>query len=273
MSAPSLPPPYTGVWLVSDLIYRALRASHVVKRAQGIPSASQFQEGLSLLNETVDEWSARRPMAWTTAFTLYTLTPNHQPHLIGPGLNPPDFAASQRPVRIESAELVLTNQGGQISTNVGNNVDLQLNIRDSKWWAANQVKGIQTNIPTDLYYEADFDSGALWLWPVPDYAYGLRLEAWVLLQQFQSIGVKFSAPPAYFNALAHTVAVALVNAYEMQMPPELPGMLSRSMKALQGNNIKSPRISSADWGTRSSPRADFNYESGTVPSGSGSGNL
>jgi len=276
MSAPSLPPPNTGVWLVSDLIYRALRAAQIVKRAQGIPSSSQMQEGFTYLNQIVDEKMARRVFAWTTNFNYYTLTPNHQPHLLGPGLVAPDFAIATRPQRIESAELVLTGFGapnpapvppstppGAVNTNV----DLPLNIRDSAWWADQRVKGIATNVPTDLYPEYDWDSLSLWLWPIPSYAYGIRLEIWVGLTQFQSIKSKFSAPPAYFNWLAFTLAKNLLDPYEMPMPAMLPELLREATKAVQSNNIKSPRVMSADWGTRGKTKdtPDFNYYTGGPP--------
>lgn len=270
-SPPPLPKPFTNVWLVSDIIYRALRAARIVKRAQGIPSQSQYQEGLDYLNTLADQWAARRPFMWTTTFTQYTLTPNHQPHRMGPGLVSPDFNVAVRPVRIESANIVLTGNGtpnpapnppatpaGAVNTNV----DVPLNIRDSAWWANERVKGIATNIPTDLYPEYDWDSLALWLWPIPSYAYGLRLETWVGLTQFTSIQQKFSAPPAYFNAVHLTLAKMLVDGYELPMPESLPELHRDAMKALQSNNEKSPRIQSADWGTQGRPRGDFNYYTG-----------
>jgi hypothetical protein len=269
MSAPSLPTPPLGFWLVSDVIYKALRSANIVKRAQGIPSSSQYQEGLDNLSQITDEWSARKPFAFATTFKEYTLTPNHQPHLIGPGLVAPDFAAALRPVRIESAELVLTGNGappGGVFPNVNNNVDLSLNIRDSAWWAGNSVKGISTSVPTDLYYETDWDSGALWLWPVPNYAYDIRLETWVSVTRFAAITQKFSAPPAYFNALAYTLAKILGVAYDIPAPAELAGLLRDAVKAIQSNNDKSPRCSSADYGTRGrTTRGDFNYYTGLPP--------
>jgi|HubBroStandDraft_1064217.scaffolds.fasta_scaffold00168_24 hypothetical protein len=276
MSAPSLPPPNLGYWRVQDVLYKALRAAQIVKRAQGIPSSSQFAEALLYANQIIDQWAARRVNMWTTTFTLYTLTPNHQPHMLGPGLIAPDFAcAAPRPVRIESAELVLTGLGGPGSQNptpptppgaVNTNVDLPLHIRDSAWWANRSLKGIATDVPTDLYVEYDWDSLALYLWCIPSYAYGLRLESWVGLSQFQTIAAKFSAPPAYFNALAYTLAKALLDPFEMPMPAALPDLLREAMRAMTGNNQASPRCSSADYGTRGrTGRGDFNYFTGTMP--------
>jgi hypothetical protein len=275
VSAPSLPLPNTGVWLVRDLVYRALRAAHIVNRAQGVPSTSQAQEGFTYLNQIVDQWAARMPFAWATTFTLYTLTPNHQPHLLGPGLVSPDFAIAVRPPRIESAELVLTGLGGPASPtptpapnpaqNINTNVDLPLTLRDRAWWANQSTKGIATNVPTDLYVEYDWDALQLWLWCAPAYAYGLRLEYWVGLGQFQSLQSKFSAPPAYFNALALTLAKNLLDPFGMPMPPALPDLLRDALKAIQSNNQASPRCASADWGTRTRSRGDFNWETGTAP--------
>ena len=274
MTPPILPVPYTGIWHVSDIAYRALRAAGVIKRAQGIPSASQYQECLDILNTLIDQWAALRKNSWTTTFNLYTLTPNHQPHLMGPGLIAPDFAVSQRPVRIESAALVLTGNGtpnpapdppanppGAVNTNV----DVPLNIRDAQWWANQRVKGIATNVPTDLYPEYDWDSLQLWLWPIPSFAYGLRLQTWVGLSQFSSVAAKFSAPPSYFDALYLSLGEKLPTLFEVPMPEELPELARKARIAMQSNNQKSPRISSADVGTQGRQKGDFNYYTGTIP--------
>src|ERR1700722_11046687 len=70
--------------------------------------AADTQLAIRKLNRILDEWSARRIFAYTVAFTSYTLTAGHSPHLIGPSLTSPDFAASVRPTRIRSAQLILT---------------------------------------------------------------------------------------------------------------------------------------------------------------------
>jgi hypothetical protein len=242
--------------LASDIIYAAFRASRVLKAPGRCASASDLTDGLSVLNGLVDEWSARKAYAWSETFTQFTLTANHAPHWIGPGLSSPDFAAAARPVRIESASLVLTNATP--------NVDVPLNIRDEAWWAQQRVKSLTSNIPTDLYYQALVPNGALNFWPVPAYNYGIRLETWVSLGPFASTSSAVTVPPAYANALKLTLAEELCVYYGTEVHPMLAQKAAQARAALESNNSKSPRTQSADWGNQGSGkgRSGFNWASG-----------
>jgi len=254
--------------LAGDVIYQAYRHARLLKRPQAGVSTSEGLDGLTFLNQIVDQWAARKCYAWATPFTEYTLTPNHQPHLLGPGLLSPDFATapagSPRPPRIESAALILNN--------VTPNVDVPLNVRDAGWWANQRVKALATNVPTDVYYQPDFlgasPAGALWLWPVPTFAYGMRLQTWEQLLQFATVGTSFVAPPSYLAAAALTLAEVLGDMCPDPLcrpPPGLPARAARARAILGMNNNSSPRIASADIGMHPSGgarRGDFNYYSG-----------
>ena len=242
-----------GPTLASDLIYMALRAAGVVKRAASGPSQSEYSDGLKLLNRLIDQWAARRVFAYNVDFSAYTLTPNHQPHLVGPGLVSPDFDAT-RPVRIEAAALVLNTSTP--------NVDIPLNLRDDDWWASQRVKGLSTNVPTDLYYSPSHPNGSLYLWPVPSFAYGLRLEAWKVLTQCQDIATQIILPPGYEDALVWTLAERLCPVFGHPVTPEVREEARRARVAVLANNVKSPRTESADYGTRGRSRGDFNYYTG-----------
>jgi hypothetical protein len=243
---------------VQNALYIAFREARILLRPQALNSNNELADGLIFLNQLVDYWAARACYAWTTTFTTWTLSPGHQPHLIGPNLVTPDFAVNTRPVSIRSANLILTDTNPP--------VDQPINIRDSAWWAAQRVKGIQTSIPTDLYYEPDVPNGQLWFWPIPNTGYGLRLEGMVVLQQFQSLTDCFIAPQAYLAAVALTLAEELSDIWGTTPPPNLARRALKARDALQSNNNLAPRISSADWGTSTSPSAgDFNYMTGTLP--------
>lgn len=242
---------------VRDLLYIAFREARILLRPQALNSGNELADGLIFLNQMVDYWSARGCYAWTTAFTTWTLTPGHQPHLIGPNLSPPDFLVNQRPVGIRSANLILTNTNPQ--------VDLPINLRDNAWWAGQRVKNLSSSIPTDLYYEPDVPDGALWLWPIPNVGYGLRLEGMVVLQQFVTLDDCFIAPQAYLAAVTLTLAEELSDVWGTAMPPNLARRAMKARDALQSNNNLAPRIASADWGTAGRPGGDFNYMTGTLP--------
>lgn len=247
-----------SVW--GDIIADALREIGVYRPIDTLRAEDQV-EGVKRCNRILDSWSARKAYAYATTFSEFTLTAGHSPNLIGPGLESPNFAATSRPVRIESCSLVLTDQTP--------NVDQPINIRDRAWWASQRVKGLQSNVPTDLYYEPDFPSGSLYFWPVPSFNYGVRLESWVEIGQFPvtSAGVPnpkaaFAAPPGYELALVLTLAEVSAVPYGRPMPAALPAMAARARAALQSNNLQSPRIESADWGTRGQSRGGFNYMDG-----------
>jgi hypothetical protein len=240
--------------LVSDLIYAASRAAGILDLPQGQVAPGESSDALQALNLILDEWSARKSYVWSVAFTTHTLTPNHQPHLIGPSLSPPDFAAVARPVRIESASLILTTSTP--------NVDQPLNLRDAEWWANLRIKDLATTIPTDLYYQPDEPNGALYLWPVPTFAYGLRLETWTALNQFATVGDTFTAPPAYAQALILTLAERMCVWFGMPITPALAQQALNARRSVMTNNNKSPRISSADWGVGRGRPGGFNWYTG-----------
>ena len=206
------------------------------------------------INQIINSWAARKVYAYNVDFTEYTLTANHQPHLIGPGLASPDFAAA-RPVTIENAALVLTN--------VTPNVDLPLNIRDDDWWANKRVKTLATSVPTSLYYSPGHPNGALYLWPVPTVVYGLRLKTWTVLSEITDFAATFSGPYGYELALLLTLAEALCRPMGKQKPPDLIADARAARSTIMKNNDQSPRISLDDRGA-SRGAGDFNWYTGGV---------
>lgn len=243
--------------IIQDALYEIEAYNSAATIASGI-SASDKNLALRYLNRILDGWSARKVYAWSDSFVPYTLTPNHAPYLIGPGLASPDFAAPYRPVSIDpdGAALILTN--------VTPNVDVPLNVRDADWWNNQRVKSLATSIPTDLYYEPDFPNGSLYFWPVPNFAYGVRLRLRNVLAQVTDVTASFVGPPGYNRAAVLTLAEDLCTPFGRPVPPELPGMARRARAVIGINNQKSPRCSSADFGTRGSTinMPDFNYYSG-----------
>jgi hypothetical protein len=222
------------------------------------PQDVHIQLGLNIINEIIDQWAARKVYAYNVSFTAYALTVAHQPHLLGPGLASPDFAGV-RPVRVENAALILNSSTP--------NIDLPLNIRDDDWWANKRVKSLASNVPTDLYPSYSWPNLELYLWPVPNYAYGLRLEAWVSVTQVAQADIltQFAAPYGYKRALMLTLAEALCRPMGKATPITLPADALKARNIIQMNNNKSPRIQSVDHGTQGKPRGDFNWMSGTLP--------
>ncbi len=217
------------------------------------------------LNYILNKYAALKRYAYNVNFTVYTLTPNHSPTLLGPGLTAPDWATlngGARPPRLEGANLVLNN------TNPS--TDLIIRVRDDAWWLGNQVKSITSTVPTDVYYSPDFPNGALYFWPIPTVAYDVRLEVWVVVGEVDpdTLGTtQIVVPQAYKQMMMLELAKAICRPLSRAVPQSLIDDLREARAAVQSNNISSPRIASADYGTGlGGGRGDFNYRSGTLPS-------
>jgi hypothetical protein len=240
--------------VTSDIITRALRKINQIAPDE-TPGTTDLNSGLTELNDLLDTWAAKRRFAYNVSFTAYTLTPNLSPHTIGPTGT---FVVAQRPVKVVGATLILTN----VTPNIDSPV---LRIRDDDWWNAQAVKSLASQTPTDLYYSPDFPNGSLYFWPVPNFAWGVRLELWGLISQFASLSTAFSMPPGYRNAITLSLAERLAESFGKTVTPVLMRDAQLARTAIEGNNNTSPRISTKDSGMgsgRAGRRPTFNYYSG-----------
>jgi hypothetical protein len=235
---------------VLDLIQDSLEEIGVYAPSE-VPTAADANKALRVLNRMMDQWGARKLFAYNVNFSDFTLTPGRQPHTIGPSAGS-DLTTTFRPARIENAALILNN--------VTPAVDVPLRIRDDDWWANQRVKDLATNVPTDLYYSPDIPDGSLYLWPVPSFAYGLRLETWVSVGQFTALPDTLSLPPGYHEAIMLSLAERLARPFGKTVPPDLANDANRARVTIQKNNDKSPRISAVPYSSK--PKGSFNYYSG-----------
>lgn len=160
-----------------------------------------------------------------------------------------------RPQRIEAASLILTTQTPA--------VDVPMNIRDGDWWMRNRVKALTTSVPTDLYYQPSWPDGSLYFWPVPNFAYGVRLEVWTALGNFPSVTYPFSLPPGYMKGVKLSLARDIVGPFKGSWTEQQESSWMRSMKAIESNNIKSPRGITIDAGMPGSDGGGyFNFYTG-----------
>ena len=207
----------------------------------------EVQYCLNLANDEVDLWSAAKKFAYNVNFETFTLQANHQPHTLGPT---GDFVYAQRPVKIENAALIL--QSGSVP------VDLPIMVRDDDWWAAQTVKTLATNVPTDLYYSPDVPNGSCYFWPISTVVQQVRLELWEAIGQFATLTTKYDLPQGYKRALELALAAQLDGPNQAA----IAGRLQRAMSLIEGNNMKSPRISIEDSGMGRDKRPTFNYYAG-----------
>lgn len=265
---PVLPPPQTNQRTVLDLVTDAMIKIGALAPGE-TPTAEEAATGIGDLNLLIDTMNARKLFIYNVDFASYTLIPNHQPHTIGPGLQPNilppvgiyDFTVPQRPTKIVAANLVLNN--------VSPPVNSPINLRDDAWWANQRVQGLTSTVPTDLYYSPSWDYGQLFLWPIPTFPYGIQLETWTSLVQFDQLADIVNLPPGYTAFLTYMLAVQFCASFDRQVPPAVAAMAAAATKAVQGLNSDSPRITLRGLGVGGERKgSSWNYLTGNLTGGS-----
>lgn len=258
MPVPSPPDSLNSITVSAlDLITAALQEIGALAPGEE-PGPGDSGWVLRKLQRLIDRYNARRPMIYNVGFTQYTLKADHSPHTIGPGLDA-DFGCNQRPVDIPSIGLVLTNSNPP--------VQISLHPRDENWWAAQPVKQLTSTLPTDYYYSPDWPLGQIFFWPIPTQVNDVLVETRSVLTEIRNYNQTFSLPPGYWDAIVYPLAVSLCPSYDRVATADLLRLESAAIKAVQVNNIASPRGTTADAGMpgTSGRRGDFNYYTGLPP--------
>lgn len=225
----------------NDVIARAAQELGIVAGGETL-SADDANVLLGIANELIDEWNADRGAVYCDTFNTYVLTPNLNPHTIGP--TGATWTAAIRPVDIVAANIVVTTASPNYRTPV--------NIRDAEWWMANSVRAVTSTLPTDLFYRTNWVNGDVYLWRVPTAAYSLELQTRVLLSDVTLV-TTFSLPPAYRKAMTLTIAENAADSFGRAMPASLPNRAAQARSRLWANNTQAPRITTRDYGM-SGPR-------------------
>jgi hypothetical protein len=232
--------PYT----TRDLLTEAYRDVQVLPVGETL-DADQSAQGLLFLARLFDDWNAERAGVYANRLTTHTLTPSLNPQTIG--TNAATFTVTQRPVSIDWANLVVSD------------VRYPLNLRGSQWWAGLTQPLLTTSMPTDLHYEADWPNGNIYLYPVPDSAYGLELMTRVVLADL-ALSDTVSMPPGYRNAIILTIGEMIAATY----PPAVanPDGAAKARARIYANNDETPPLMTRDAGLPGGRRRWWNWESG-----------
>lgn len=198
-----------------DLIASSCRLIGVLASGQTLPN-DIAADGLMVLNQMIDSWSADRLTIFTVKIDQFTLVPNQQTYSYGAG---GDFN-QPRPAEITRASIVSL-------TNPSQPLELFIDIYTDKDWQAIPVKNIQTTLPNGVYDDGAFPLRNLSFWPIPTVAVETRLYSWTALNQFTTLTTNLTFPPGYLEALRYNLALRLI----AEMPGEFnPVMVQTTLK-------------------------------------------
>lgn len=201
---------------------------------------------LQKLNRILDNWNADRDAVLATDSLLdvngnpLVLSPNTQPHTIGPGGT---FDVAARPVSIEFANVVINTVSPAVTYPV------TIHKSYGEWYASQAVQKLATQYPNDVYYAATFPLGKLYLWPVPTIAYQFQIWSRVVLAA-ATLASTLSFAPGYEDALILTMAEDLcaTPAFGLSLPPGLALKAAQSRQRVFSNNRETPTLATRDSG-------------------------
>lgn len=234
----------------------------VVKEAYG--ELNMFQPGasipapqstlaLSKLNQIIDLWNVKRAMVWAEVFSQFTLVPSLDPHTIGP--SGATFTVSVRPVTLDGCSL-------NLSTN-NPDVFIPIDVIDWQQYQALPVPGISTSIPEAVYYETDWPNGKLFFYPIPNFAYPVRLASRTILG-IVALSDNLDLPPGYQTAITLTLAEDLATGSGRTVPAKTAQGAAAARAAIGANNTIVPRLDLRDGQQDTKGNmTDFNYHSRT----------
>lgn len=237
-----------------ELITAAYQETGIVDPIETLDGA-QTDFGLQQYNRLLDQWNAIREAVYVEQFANHTLTAGLNPHTFGPSGT---FTLTQRPVSIDNVTLVLNTTSPAVHTLI---MDHQW-----PWYADVPVPDLETSIPLHAYYAPNWPNGSLYLWPVPDTAYPIRVWRRVLLSEVAigSIGDDFSLPPGYRDAIIRTLAENISAALNVPVPGLLREKAESARAIVFANNLVTPTIATRDSGMPNSgrPGGGFNWLTG-----------
>lgn len=240
-----------------DIITAALRELGTLSASEQ-PAAADAEWGLQKLQRLIDRYNARLPMVYNVNFTIFTMPAQNNPFTIGPGAT---FDVNQRPVSIPSIGLILAGTPG---------VEIPMNSRDDMWWANNRIKYLTSTFPTDYYYSPSWEIqgdggqwGQIFFWPEPTSSFQIDVQMRQVLGEFMAVTDAFSMPPGYWDLIVYELAISLAPSFGLQPNQMLVAGQKAALKAVQGNNISSPRLENDSPSSASgSARPDFSFLTG-----------
>lgn len=174
------------------LMDRALRSLGAL--ALGASAASSMQsEGLAVLNTLIDRTQADGLMIPQILQTSKTLTSGDGDYTVGTSQD----INIARPLDIQDTSFLHFN--GQ---------DYPLEKIDRQRYNAIGAKSSQ-GMPTQVFYDDRFPVGYLYLYPVPDQAYELRLDYLAPITAYATAGTDQNLPPAAESFLWTNLALDL----------------------------------------------------------------
>lgn len=201
-----------------DLI-RASLDKLLVLGTQDTLADADMQTGLDALNGLLDSWWTQSLAVYTIQQQTFPLTANVGTYTIGPA----QTWNTTRPVRVVNS-FVRYQQ-----------VDYPVRPIDRAQYDTIPYKQVG-GIPLVLFYDREFPTGTITLYPIPPVAMDIYLSTYQQIQSFAAYTDPINLPPGYQRALVWNLAVELSDSFGRQVSPNMQRQADLSLGNLKRLN-------------------------------------
>lgn len=194
-------------WAAQDYINSSLRLIGSLASGE-LPSATENQDALAILNQMLDVWQAKAWMIPGLQRLIFAPATLKQTYSVGPlgDLN------IVRPSKVTAVSVI--NQPGSTQP-IELGLDLVSATSEPGGWRDIPVKNTQGALPLRCWDDCAYPARNLNFWPIPTVTINFALYIPQLLTQFLDLTTQFQLPPIYTKAIRFNLAKDLM--------PEFPG--------------------------------------------------
>lgn len=238
--------------LVREIIVNALNELQVYSPGEQV-TLIDLARGLQTLNVMLDSWSTENMSCFYVLEQQIVLVPSVAQYTIGPGGTIDTSQGGQRPIR-----LIDGPGSAYVQDSMGNNYPVAV-VQKAQWNAIGNRVVTNSNFPDTIYYDPQFPTAFLNVFPVPNQNNTLFFDAYAQLSQFSSLDVDINLPPGYAEALQKNLALGL--------KPYFP------IAVLDPQTVRLAAISKANIKRANSGTPITTYDGELVPSAPGTYNI
>lgn len=205
----------------------------------GSVQAEIAELALDTLNMILDQLNANDRKLVADLFSTFTITPNLNPHTIGPSGATWTYPIA-RPTEIFQASLILTSATAPLPY-------IPLTKLTTQQWQNLLTPTLASNFANYFYYDPTYPNGSFYFWTVQQAAYQVQILTKQQLAQVTN-ATTFTLPQGYWRALMLLLAQALYSPLRKPWTPAQEAQTNMACQEAFGLNAPNLLLATADAG-------------------------
>lgn len=223
---------------IQQLVTRSLVEINAAD-AGGTVQSELLDLGIDTLNMILDQLNANDRKLIADLFSTFTVTPNLNPHTIGPSGATWTYPIA-RPTEIFQASLILTSATAPLPY-------IPLTKLTTQQWQNLITPTLASNFANYFYYDPTYPNGSFYFWTVQQAAYQVQILTKQQLAQVTA-ATTFELPQGYWRALMMQLAQALYSPLRKPWTPAQEAQTNMACQEAFGLNAPNLLLATADAG-------------------------